>query len=863
MGEHTGSPLHNDSRYWTLPQCIMLVLIMDAYVAGMYDHLFTPSVEESSDVGSLRAALLDSLFDQMPIGMAVVDRSMTLLRVNDTWRAFIQRYAPLSSIQARVGTHLFDLFPGEYERFMPVLNEAFRGELVRHEALAMQRDGILSYWDVVVTPRRQNGEIHTLLIVVVDASDRVFANRLLEEKEAQYRGIFEATSDGVIIHAAGGRIVEANPAACAMHGYSYDELIGIDSTRLFTPGQFDEALRWVLSGAAVDVQSVNYRKDGTPFNVEIRATQFLYRGEPHMLSVVRDITERVQAYQMLEQRVQERTRELSTLLTASNNITSTLALEPLLQKILDELLAVIDYHGAAIYTLNDSKMLDLLLYCGPIPQDELRHRWLLRHAHPHHEVIRTRAPIIIDDVNADTLLAEAYRELAGKHLRYVRSWMGIPLIVRQEVIGMLGFDSETPGYFNNHLANLALTFANQAAVAVDNARLYQAEQERRQETEKRRRVAEGLRDILNIINSNRSLDVILDYIVAQAGRLLGTESIAIFGYQPDEGVLTVQTTIGLDEELIRGFQACVGMGAIGRAVADRRPVIEENLTTASWLQDDDQRPLMETLAGHFKAMLAVPMIARDQIYGEMVLFYRDSHDFDEDEIQLVVAVCDQAALAIENARLRAQAAQTAVAAERSRLARDLHDAVTQTLFSASLIAEVLPRLLERDRDEGFRRLVDLRQLTRGALAEMRTLLLELRPATLTEVELRDLLRQLCEALTGRARIPVRLDVQGEPRLLPPDVQIAFYRVAQEALNNIFKHAGATQVDVRLSYQPSAVQLTIMDDGRGFDQGLVSAERLGLKIMRERAEGIGAAFTLIGAPEAGTRVSLTWAGEGYT
>src|SRR5690606_10269796 len=104
------------------------------------------------------------------------------------------------------------------------------------------------------------------------------------------------------------------------------------------------------------------------------------------------------------------------------------------------------------------------------------------------------------------------------------------------------------------------------------------------------------------------------------------------------------------------------------------------------------------------------------------------------------------AIAIENSRLRSSAEQAAVAAERSRIARELHDAVTQTLFAASLIAEVVPNLWERNPNEGRRRLAELRQLTRGALAEMRTLLLELRPSTLAEVELSDLVRQLGEAL---------------------------------------------------------------------------------------------------------------------
>lgn len=830
---------------------------MQEFAALMFDDLFAENSEELQQVTGLRTALLGALFDDMPIGMAVIDRDLTLLRANATWNGFLERYAPLSSPKARAGTKLFDLFPGEEARFLPLLGEAFNGRIVRQEAVDMYRDGVLSYWDTVVTPLRQNGTVHSLLIVVIDASDRVFANRLLEEKEAQYRGIFEATGDGVIIHAAGGRIVEANPAACAMHGYTYDEMIGMNSAVLFSPGQFQDALAQVLGGKELDIQAVNFRKNGTPFDVEIRASRFIYRGEPHMLAVVRDITERVQAYQMLEQRVDERTHELSTLLRASNNITLTLALEPLLEKILDELKSVIDYSGAAIMTLRGEDVLDLMLYRGPIPQDELRCDWLLTQDHVLSKVIRGCTSVIVPDVEADTPFARAYRQFAGDQLRYVRSWMGIPLIIRQRVVGMLSFDSIVTGYFTPHLANLALAFANQAAVAMDNARLYQQEQERVKETERRRIVAEGLREILSIINSNRSLDAILEFIVAQAGRLLGTDSIALFGYQPDEGLLTVQTSIGLDDDMIKGFKIRAGRGEIGRAFSERRPAIIPDLATIPLTPDDEQRPYIKRLLARFTALLAVPLIARDEIYGEMVLYYSELHDFTEDEIALVVAVCDQAALAIENAGLRARAAEAAVAAERSRLARDLHDAVTQTLFSASLIAEVLPKLWERDREEGKRRLSDLRQLTRGALAEMRTMLLELRPATLTEVELRDLLRQLCEALTGRARIPVNLRVDGDSRPLPPDVQIAFYRVAQEALNNIFKHAEATEVDVHLEYGTDHVCLTITDNGCGFDPDCVSAESLGLKIMRERAEGIGAVASLTSSLETGTQVSLRW------
>jgi PAS domain S-box-containing protein len=206
--------------------------------------------------------------------------------------------------------------------------------------------------------------------------------------------------------------------------------------------------------------------------------------------------------------------------------------------------------------------------------------------------------------------------------------------------------------------------------------------------------------------------------------------------------------------------------------------------------------------------------------------------------------------------LAKRAADEAVTADRTRLARDLHDAVTQTLFSASLTAEVLPDLWDMDVDEAKKSTEELRQLTRGALAEMRTLLLELRPATLTQTRLNDLLKQLCEALIGRSRLPITLTVEGEGQL-PPEVQIAFYRVAQESLNNVFKYARATQVNIRLFLSPSSVHLETRDNGIGFDMSMTKPTSLGMRIMRERAEAIGADLRISSTPGSGTCVEMTW------
>ena len=206
--------------------------------------------------------------------------------------------------------------------------------------------------------------------------------------------------------------------------------------------------------------------------------------------------------------------------------------------------------------------------------------------------------------------------------------------------------------------------------------------------------------------------------------------------------------------------------------------------------------------------------------------------------------------------LAQKAAEEAVTADRTRLARDLHDAVTQTLFSASLTAEVLPELWEMDVDEAKRSTEELRQLTRGALAEMRTLLLELRPAALTQSRLSDLIKQLCEAFIGRSRLPITLTIEGERDLLP-EVQIACYRVAQEGLNNVFKYARASKVDVNLFLSPAGLRFEVCDNGIGFDMTTSKPTSLGMRIMRERADAIGAELSISSAPGQGTCVELTW------
>jgi signal transduction histidine kinase len=153
-------------------------------------------------------------------------------------------------------------------------------------------------------------------------------------------------------------------------------------------------------------------------------------------------------------------------------------------------------------------------------------------------------------------------------------------------------------------------------------------------------------------------------------------------------------------------------------------------------------------------------------------------------------------------------------------------------------------------------LEELHRLTRGAQAEMRTLLLELRPSGLIQAPLGDLIKQLVTAMSGRNRLPVQMRITGD-RCLVPDVQIALYRITQEALNNIMKHAQASQVDIELSCGEEHAELRIADNGRGFDLQRFSADHMGLRNMSERAQSIGAEFSIESRAGQGTQVHVVW------
>jgi len=505
-------------------------------------------------------------------------------------------------------------------------------------------------------------------------------SRLTSEEE--YRDIFEAASDGLVIYDMGlDSVVEANPAACEMHGYTRHEFIGLNPAVFMLPEShvlFKEHVRMAEPGSAFESLIVHLRKDGSPFHIEVRRSLINYRGRPCLLSVIRDVSQRIQTEKNLGKQIEVQMREQATLLAISHTLASTLEFQPGL--ILDQLREIIEYTHCGLFALEDSTLVTLAMRGTPQLEGSSPFRIHLLGPETLARLFNGHKPIRIADVWSDHPQAQFLRALlndgAAALLEGMQSWMWVPLAVKSRVIGGLGVAHEQRNHFTPHHADLALSVANQAAITLINAELY----------------------------------------------------------------------------------------------------------------------------GHAQTL--------------------------------------------------------AVLEERQRLAHNLHDAINQSLFSAGLIAEVLPRLWERDQAEARRSLEDLRRLTRGAMAEMRALLAELRPSTLTDAELGDLLRLLGNAFTGRTNIPARVAVVGQG-VLPAEVQVAIYRVCQEALNNVAKHAAASIVEIHLNHEDTAIELNIRDDGQGFDPAQTTSGHYGLSMMQERAEAVGAHLSITSQPGHGTELTIRW------
>jgi signal transduction histidine kinase len=441
--------------------------------------------------------------------------------------------------------------------------------------------------------------------------------------------------------------------------------------------------------------------------------------------------------------------------------------------------------------------------------------------------------------------------------------IGMPIEWRGRMIGFLGVGGPGGRLGAQEVETLAL-FARPAAIAIANAWRYEDERQRADRMALVARVA-------RLVTADLRLDELLQRAADAIHELLGFPNLAIPLIDPEQpGMLVLSVKGGHYKQRIPGeYRIPITSGLMGEAARTRRTILVNDVTA-------DPRYLPTPGGTPARAELAAPILLGDRVLG-VVNVERDE-PFSDEDAAIVGIIADQLAVAIENARLYASAQQVAVLEERQRLARELHDAVTQHLSSLTLMAQTLGPAYSRDREEGESRARRVVELSQVALDEMRVLLAELRPRA------RDRTSPEAEAPAGSARARLRHHGLAEALALlagdvscdalPVDADLtryvprplaeeeALYRIAQEALSNVVKHAGATYVQLQLATSGRNTVLTITDDGRGFTTSVertgehaVQMGGLGLLTMRERAAALGATIRIDSETGQGTTIEV--------
>jgi signal transduction histidine kinase len=363
---------------------------------------------------------------------------------------------------------------------------------------------------------------------------------------------------------------------------------------------------------------------------------------------------------------------------------------------------------------------------------------------------------------------------------------------------------------------------------------------------------EAMSDAVLAIAAERSVERVLRRLVHAARELAGARYAAL-GVPDGEGNFAQFVTAGMTDEEV------AAMGPLPRTHGLLGAMLEseEPFRTDDVRRDPRFRGWWPRGHPQMASFLGVPIASRSRVLGAFYLTDKEgAPEFTDDDERLIVMLAAHAAIAIDNARLYERARELSVIEERNRLARDLHDSVVQKLFGISLTARSAGTLLDRA-DDGARAEVErLQVLAEEAIGELRSLVFQLRPAAIETEGLAAALAKHVDVLARVHRLAIALEHEGEPRLRP-GVDEEVFRIAQEALHNALRHAGARAVRVRLEERPGEVVLSVADDGRGFDPDApaLRSRSLGLTSMEERAAALGGTLRIASARGAGTTVDL--------
>ena len=527
-------------------------------------------------------------------------------------------------------------------------------------------------------------------------------------------------------------------------------------------------------------------------------------------------------------------QHIALMLHTTQTASSTLEPDQVLERVADALVAAVDVPYCGIYLLDTERgVLVPRVARGPLTDAGLS----TQYSDPvvnalMDEALERQSPAVWYDAATDPRISQEIAQTWN-----IKSVLAVPIRVSDKVLG-LALLSTSSDYrqFTPDEIELVWGIANSVGLVVYNARLY---------AETRQHLAEsyGLQRVASALLYKRDPGEVLEIVCAEVQQLTGAARSAVLLVE-DGDWLRVAYSRGSEPAFLDRIPVAGSLA--GLSVRQNEPFLTNAPASESYEYLQGERPT---------AFLSVPLQANGDVIGVLEVLDKPG-GFVKDDIRIVSLFANQAAISIEHARLNQRAGEIAVLEERQRLARELHDSVVQSLYSMALYADAAKRALAGGKsDVTVSHLQELRDTARSTMYDMRLLIFELHPPALEEEGLITALRVRLASVEARAGVHAELEVEGERRL-PIRIEQELYRIAQEALNNIMKHARAQHVTLKMQFSNGTVSLQIRDDGIGFDlRGAEGGGGMGLHSFEARAAKIGGRVTVDSQPGQGTTVTV--------
>jgi signal transduction histidine kinase len=536
-----------------------------------------------------------------------------------------------------------------------------------------------------------------------------------------------------------------------------------------------------------------------------------------------------------KKRPQDRQRAL---IEAGIALSSELSLDTLLQKLVETAAALTGARYAALGVIDPSgAALERFFTHGTDAETHERIGLLPRGRGILGVLIRDAKPLRLDDLMADPRAAGFPPNHPPMH-----GFLGVPILLRGVAYGNLYLtEKEGAAAFTEEDEDVATLFASQAAVAIENARLYES-------ATRWLRQLESLNEVSTALVGEFELPRLLGIVCLRLRELLGARVVCVALPDPD-GTLRIAASDGMDFGGLR-----LPRDSKSSRILERRRSERVN----SVIDDPEVDQEFARIFGA-RAQVWVPLLVRERAIGVVLAIDKEGPDprFTEDDLRLAESFAQRASVAVDlSERVARDALRRVVAAqelERRRLARELHDETGQALTSILLGLRSLEEV--GDPEAVARAAGDLRELVVSTLQDVRRLAVELRPKALDDFGLVPALKRLAESFTEQTRIGVDVEARLPEERLAPEIETAVYRIVQEALTNVVKHARARNVSILLSRKNGRVSVMIEDDGQGFDPARTRADGLGLLGMRERAALLDGTLSIESSNGAGTTLVL--------